>query len=101
MVEIIVWQTRNRWKKGGSLFLFSILCYGFIRFFTEIVVDPASNSFASSLFLGLNLVQWMVVAGFIPGFMLLVFRELMSPGHPVRVAYPVRVGHPVRVPDTQ
>lgn len=74
-IAFIVWMTRNRWKSNGSLFLFSVLCYGFMRFFVEFLVDAGSNSFAGKLLWGMNPVQWLIVVAFLPGLIALIIRE--------------------------
>jgi phosphatidylglycerol:prolipoprotein diacylglycerol transferase len=90
MIAFIVWRTRKHWKSNGSMFLFSMLCYGFLRFFTEFLVDPASNSFAGDLLWGMNLVQWLVVASFFPGLIVLIVKETKPPSKPMN-------GSPVKV----
>jgi len=75
LIVFIVWHTRNRWRSNGSLFLFSVLCYGFMRFFVEFLCDPLSGSFAAPLLWKMNLVQWLIIISFIPGLITLIIRE--------------------------
>jgi phosphatidylglycerol:prolipoprotein diacylglycerol transferase len=74
-IAFIVWRSGHHWRASGSKFLFSVLCYGLLRFFIEFLVDPSSNSFAAELLWGLNLVQWIIVAVFCTGFIVLLIRE--------------------------
>jgi phosphatidylglycerol:prolipoprotein diacylglycerol transferase len=75
LVAFLVWRTRKFWKADGNLFLFSILSYGFMRFFMEFLVDPASSSYACKVLWDLNLIQCVIILAFVPGIMLLVIRE--------------------------
>ena len=74
-VAFLVWRTRKFWKADGDLFLFSILSYGFMRFFFEFMVDPASSSYACKLLWGMNVIQCVIILAFFPGIILLVIRE--------------------------
>jgi phosphatidylglycerol:prolipoprotein diacylglycerol transferase len=90
LIAFVVWRTRNSWRSGGSMFLFSMLCYGFLRFMTEFLVDPASNSFAGELLWGMNLVQWIVVMTFFPGLIVLILKELKAKAETAK-SLPARV----------
>jgi len=75
LIAFIAWQTRKFWKANGSLFLFSVLCYCFMRFFIEFLCDPLSNSVSAPVLWKMNLVQWMILISFIPGLASLLIRE--------------------------
>ncbi len=78
LIAFLVYRSRNHWKSSGSLFLFSILCYGIMRFFMEFMVDPTSNLLAGKGLWGINLVQWFILAAFFPALIMLYFREKIS-----------------------
>jgi len=44
LVAFIVYKTRKSWKVNGSLFLFSILSYGILRFLTEFFRDIPAHT---------------------------------------------------------
>ena len=75
LIAFIAWRTRKFWKANGSLFLFSVLCYGFMRFFIEFLCDPLSNSVSIPVLWKMNLVQWLILISFIPGLTSLLIRE--------------------------
>jgi prolipoprotein diacylglyceryltransferase len=75
LIAVIVWKTRKQWKSNGSLFLFSVLIYAVLRFFVEFVRAPETNSFAGQFFLGLKIIQWMILVPFILGLLTLIIRE--------------------------
>ena len=74
-IAFIVWKSRKQWKSDGSLFLFSVLCYGILRFFVEFVRAPETNYFTGQVFLGLKIIQWMIMAATLSGLLILIFRE--------------------------
>jgi phosphatidylglycerol:prolipoprotein diacylglycerol transferase len=75
IIAFIVWKTRKQWKSGGSLFLFSVLCYAVLRFFIEFVRAPETNFFAGQFFWGLKIVQWLITVAFVSGLVTLIIRE--------------------------
>jgi len=75
IIAFFVWSTRKQWKSGGSLFLFSVLCYAVLRFFIEFVRAPETNFFTGQFFWGLKVIQWLIVGVIFPGLLVLIFRE--------------------------
>lgn len=74
-IAFLVWRTRNRWKSGGNLFLFSVLCYATLRFLIEFVRDPASSFVLVKLSYGLKSIQLLILAVMIAGTLTLIYRE--------------------------
>jgi prolipoprotein diacylglyceryltransferase len=75
VIALIVWRTRKQWKTCGSHFLFSVLCYASLRFLIEFVRDPASSFILTEVFLGLKILQWLILGAILLGILILVFRE--------------------------
>jgi len=75
VIAFLVWKSRKKWRSGGSLFLFSVLCYGILRFFVEFVRAPESNFFTGQFFVGLKVIQWLVMGAILPGLVILVVKE--------------------------
>ncbi len=75
IIAFIVWKSQKQWKAGGSLFLFSVLCYAVLRFFIEFVRAPESNLFAGSFFWGIRIIQWMGLAAILIMTAVLYYRE--------------------------
>ena len=75
IIAIIVWRTRKQWKSGGSMFLFSVLCYAVLRFFVEFVRAPETDFFAGQFFGGFKIVQWLTAMAFVSGFFVLILLE--------------------------
>jgi hypothetical protein len=92
-IAFVVWRTRRYWRAPGSMFLFSVLCYGLLRFLAEFVVDPASNSFAITYLWGMNLVQWMIITVFFAGLTVLILREATVSGGIAEIRHEKRRGH--------
>ena len=63
VIAFVVWKTRNKWRSHGSQLLFSMLLYGFFRFFNEFFRDPIANEWAGNYFFGLKYAQWFILAG--------------------------------------
>jgi phosphatidylglycerol:prolipoprotein diacylglycerol transferase len=78
VIAWVVWRTRNHWKAGGNLFLFSLLCYAPLRFLVEFVRDPFSGLLLSENFLGLKRVQWVMLLFMAIGVVILFYREKRS-----------------------
>ena len=74
-IALIVWRTRKQWKAGGSLFLFSVLCYALLRFLIEFVRDPESSFIMTEVLFGLKVIQWVIIAATLFGILILIFRE--------------------------
>jgi prolipoprotein diacylglyceryltransferase len=75
LIALIVWRTRKHWKAHGSLFLFSVLCYAFLRFLVEFVRDPESNFILTQVFLGMKILQWLILGTLLAGVFILIIRE--------------------------
>lgn len=75
VIAFVVWRTRKQWRSNGSLFLFSVLCYAALRFFVEFVRAPETSFFAGKVILGLKIIQWYILLGFLAGLIILVIRE--------------------------
>jgi phosphatidylglycerol:prolipoprotein diacylglycerol transferase len=74
LIAVLVWRFRRYLKAPGSILLFSVILYSCSRFFIEFFRDP-DNSFIPFYFLGIKLIQWMVLAGIVILAGLLVTRE--------------------------
>jgi phosphatidylglycerol:prolipoprotein diacylglycerol transferase len=75
IIALIVWKTRKHWNANGSLFLFSVLSYTFLRFLIEFVRDPDSSFVLVKMFFGLKAIQWIILAVMIAGSLVLIYRE--------------------------
>ena len=78
LIAFLVWRSSKHWKSNGSMFLFSVLCYLVLRFFVEFVRAPETNFFTGQVFLGLKIIQWLLIGGILPGFCFLIFREIKT-----------------------
>lgn len=52
---------RNKLKSGGKLFALSILCMAFFRFIIEFFRHPTSNLNLADTFIGLKVIQWIII----------------------------------------
>lgn len=76
IIAVIIWRTRKYWKASGSLFLFSVMLYGCLRFFTEFFRDPVANHyFMGEIFWGLKYLQWCIAGSLLIIGSFLIFRE--------------------------
>jgi phosphatidylglycerol:prolipoprotein diacylglycerol transferase len=80
LIALLVFLTRNRWKSRGSLFLFSVLCYSFLRFLVEFFRDPESGFVMVSLHFGLKTIQWVILAAMAAWVILIYAREIRFTG---------------------
>jgi phosphatidylglycerol:prolipoprotein diacylglycerol transferase len=88
LVAVIVWFTRKSWKRNGSLFLVSVLCYLVMRFFTEFFTDPGTSTLAARLILGLNIMQVVILAALLPLALTLLARERVQNPAPAILQQP-------------
>lgn len=75
IIAFIVWMSRKQWKVNGNLFLFSVLSYAVLRFLIEFVRAPESSIILTRVFLGIKLLQWIILTVIISGGTLLIHRE--------------------------
>ncbi len=75
VIAFVVWRSRKYWRSEGSMFLFSVLCYGALRFVVEFVRAPETNFHTGLFFLGLKIIQWMIICAWVPVLFLLIYRE--------------------------
>ena len=75
IIAFLVYRYRNYWKAKGSLFLFTVLMYGVLRFMTEFFRDPVANGVAGQTFIGLKYVQWSILIALLVIAFLMVIRE--------------------------
>jgi phosphatidylglycerol:prolipoprotein diacylglycerol transferase len=75
LIALAAWKTRKMWKSPGSIFAFSVLCYATLRFFVEFVRAPETNYFTGHFFLGMKIIQWIILGAIIPGVLFLWYRE--------------------------
>ncbi len=61
LISFIVFKTIKNWKKNGSAMLFSLLLFSVFRFFIEFLRDPASSQFNESFFMGVRMLQWIIL----------------------------------------
>jgi phosphatidylglycerol:prolipoprotein diacylglycerol transferase len=65
LIAFIVWKCRRFWKATGSRLIFAIMLYASARFFIEFFRDPVTDPYTSGLFLGIKVIQWLMVASVI------------------------------------
>lgn len=75
IICLLVYFTRKLWKAAGSRFLFVILCYTLFRFFNEFFRDSSGIGELGDTFLGLKIVQWMVLFAISIIALILLYRE--------------------------
>ena len=75
IIALIVWKSRKQWKVNGDLFIFSVLSYALLRFLIEFVRDPESSFMMTQVFLGMKIIQWLLLTTIIIGTLLLIIRE--------------------------
>jgi len=90
IIALIVWRNRKQWKSGGSLFLFSVLCYAVLRFFVEFVRAPETDFFAGQIYRELKIIQWLILVAFILGIVTLILLEKKRKASSV-VSGPIRL----------
>lgn len=56
LIALIVYKTRNFWKKEGSQLLFALVLFSALRFTTEFFRDPSQAN--GAFFAGLKILQW-------------------------------------------
>jgi prolipoprotein diacylglyceryltransferase len=61
IICLLVYLTRKTWKASGSRFLFAILSYTIFRFVNEFLRDSSVIGQLGETFLGLKIVQWMIL----------------------------------------
>jgi len=74
-IAVTAWRTRKFWRSGGSLFIFSMLCYGVLLIITEFLSQPEPSSLAGRITWGLNGIQWVTLAALLPGILSLFLLE--------------------------
>ena len=86
LVAFIVYKTRKFWKVNGSLFIFSLLSYSIIRFFTEFFRDNLAHAAGGNRIGIFNQVQWILLVTIAVFSFILLYREkkIALHIHPVR-----------------
>jgi prolipoprotein diacylglyceryltransferase len=75
LVAFIVFRTRKSWKTNGSLLIFSLLLYSFIRFLTEFFRDIRGHTSGGEMIGFLNQIQWILLIAMFALSLLLLYRE--------------------------
>lgn len=81
LITWLVWKTRKKWKARESLFVFFLLCYAVLRFFTEYVRAPEADIILAYSIYGLKAVQWILLGLAFSLLIILALKErIFSPG---------------------
>ena len=75
IICLLIYFTRKTWKATGSRFLFAILCYTIFRFVNEFFRDSSVIGHLGETFLGIKIVQWMILGATSIIAFILVYRE--------------------------
>lgn len=75
LTVFLIWRTQKYWKANGSKLVFAALCYGGFRFIEEFFRDGAAYSFFGETYMGLKIVQWLILGGIVALAFFLVIRE--------------------------
>lgn len=93
---VLLWKFRHYWKRPGNLALMSLALLMFGRFIVEFFRDPLSNGVVlGSPFMGMKIVQVIVLGAFILVVIALILRERnyqpayfsMAENHPLHNAF--------------
>lgn len=79
IILLLVYFTRKTWKASGSQFLFVILCYSFFRFINEFFRDSTVIGQLGETYLGIKMVQWMILGASSIIALIFVYRESRQP----------------------
>lgn len=72
---LAVHRLQNRFRAMGSLFLFSISTLFACRFLIELVRDPVTNHSLAGHFLGIKMIQWVLLGLLLINILLIYFNE--------------------------
>jgi prolipoprotein diacylglyceryltransferase len=72
---LVLLKVRYRYTSPGSLFYLSGVTYYLVRFFTEFFRDTDAYAIDVFVWLGLNGIQWLMLAMFIGSFAIILFKE--------------------------
>ena len=75
LVAFIVFKSRKLWKANGSLFIFSLLCFGFFRFLTEFFRDISAHTTGGTMIGIFNQIQWIMFLVIVIFSFVLLYRE--------------------------
>jgi len=75
LIAFVVFRSRKFWKASGSLFIFSILSFCFVRFFTEFFRDVAAHTTGGRMIGIFNQIQWIMIFAIAVLSGLLIYRE--------------------------
>ena len=85
IICILIYLTKKKWKASGSRLLFSILCYAIFRFVNEFFRDSSMIGRLGEVFLGIKMIQWMILFSISIIAFLLFYRETKMSGDSFQV----------------
>ncbi len=74
-IWLLIYLTRKTWKATGSRLIFVILCYVIFRFVNEFFRDSSMIGHMGEMYLGIKIIQWMILCAAITIAFLLFYRE--------------------------
>ncbi|HYW95122.1 MAG TPA: prolipoprotein diacylglyceryl transferase family protein [Bacteroidales bacterium] len=74
-IAYIVWHSRKRWKKPGSMLLLSLALFFTFRFITEFARDPSTCIIMPGVKYGLRTFQWLMATLAALNYALLTWHE--------------------------
>jgi len=79
IICLLVYLTRKIWKATGSRLLFAILCYSIFRFVNEFFRDSSMIGQLGEMFLGIMIIQWIILCSASIIAFILFYRETRIP----------------------